>query len=73
MDGMLDPIVWSAAELMRGGEIERIKVCSNHTCGWLFVDRSKNRSRRWCQMSDCGNNEKSRRFLQKKAGRRREE
>ncbi len=69
LDGMLAPIAWSAAELLRGGEIGRVKACGNQTCGWLFVDRSKNRSRRWCEMSDCGNTAKARRFQQRRSRR----
>jgi predicted RNA-binding Zn ribbon-like protein len=72
LDGMLGPVAWSAAELLRGGELDRVKSCAKDTCGWLFMDRSKNRSRRWCEMSDCGNDEKARRFQEKKKARMRE-
>ena len=34
---------------------DRIRVCGNPLCRWLFVDRSRNRSRRWCEMAVCGN------------------
>jgi predicted RNA-binding Zn ribbon-like protein len=71
LDGMLAPIAWSAVELLRGGELDRVKTCGKESCGWLFVDRSRNRSRRWCDMSDCGNAEKARRFHQRRAGRSR--
>jgi predicted RNA-binding Zn ribbon-like protein len=40
----------------------RIKTCPAHDCGWKFVDRSKNRSRRWCDMSVCGNLAKTRQY-----------
>ncbi len=40
---------------------ERLKRCENPRCGWLFVDRSRNRSRRWCEMATCGNRAKARR------------
>jgi len=68
LDGMLAVIAWSAIELLRSSDIGRVKTCGNDTCGWLFVDRSKNRSRRWCEMSDCGNNEKARRFVARRKG-----
>ena len=68
LDGMLAVIAWNAIELLRGPEVGRVKACGNGTCGWLFVDRSKNRSRRWCEMSDCGNNEKARRFVARRKG-----
>ena len=68
LDGMLAAIAWSAIELLRSSEIGRVKACGKDTCGWLFVDRSKNKSRRWCEMSDCGNGEKARRFQSRKKG-----
>lgn len=71
LDGMLAPIVWSAVELLRGGELGRVKICGKDTCGWLFVDRSKNRSRRWCEMSDCGNTVKARRHYERTTRRAR--
>lgn len=40
---------------------ERLKRCENPRCGWLFVDRSRNRSRRWCEMATCGNRAKAKR------------
>jgi predicted RNA-binding Zn ribbon-like protein len=58
---MLWPIVNAAAELLVEGELERVKRCGNETCGWLFVDLSRNRSRRWCDMKECGNRAKARR------------
>ncbi len=69
LDGMLAVIAWYAIELLRSSDVDRVKTCGNGTCGWLFVDRSKNKSRRWCEMSDCGNDEKARRFQEKKRAR----
>jgi len=43
-------------------ERARVKECDSDTCDWLFLDRSRNRSRRWCDMSDCGNRAKARRY-----------
>jgi predicted RNA-binding Zn ribbon-like protein len=37
------------------GSFERLKSCANDTCGWLFYDRSRNRSGKWCEMQTCGN------------------
>ncbi len=66
MDWFLNPIVRCAADLLVGREIKRVKRCADSECGWLFVDVSRNRSRRWCDMSDCGNRAKASRFYQKK-------
>jgi predicted RNA-binding Zn ribbon-like protein len=69
LDGMLAVIAWNAIELLRSEEISRVKLCGKPTCGWLFVDRSRNHSRRWCEMSDCGNTDKARRFRERKRKR----
>ena len=56
------PIAVSAAHLATAPEqLQRVKVCAGEGCNWLFVDTSKNRSRRWCLMRYCGNVGKSRR------------
>jgi predicted RNA-binding Zn ribbon-like protein len=47
----------SALHLIAGTERQRIRICGN--CGWLFIDRSKNRSRIWCDMAVCGNRQKA--------------
>ncbi len=58
---MLWPVARAAAELLTGDELSRVRQCANHPCGWLFVDRSRARSRRWCDMASCGNRVKARR------------
>lgn len=58
----------SAAELLTSDEeVRRLKLCDAHDCGWLFVDASRNRSRRWCDMADCGNRAKARRYRERHA------
>lgn len=52
----------SASELLTSDVAEKIRACANPECRWLFLDTSKNRSRRWCDMSLCGNRMKARRF-----------
>ena len=59
----------SAAELLTAPELARLRVCEADDCGWLFVDASRNRSRRWCDMSDCGNLAKVRRFRARRRAR----
>jgi len=63
--GVLWPVVWSATELLTSGDLTRVRMCQHEHCGWVFIDRSKNRSRRWCDMQDCGNVEKVRRYRRK--------
>ena len=70
LDGLLAPIVDSAAELLTSSDLARVRECEADNCGWLFIDRSRNRSRRWCDMSVCGNRAKVRRhYARTKQGR----
>jgi predicted RNA-binding Zn ribbon-like protein len=60
--GLLIPIALEAEALLTSLEMERVRQCTGERCGWLFLDRTRNRSRRWCSMDDCGNLDKVRRF-----------
>lgn len=66
LDWVLQPIVRSAADLLVSDELKRVKKCAAEDCGWLFLDVSRNQSRRWCNMKDCGNRAKAGRFYKKK-------
>ena len=57
---VLWPITHSATELLTSAAVRRLKLCNG--CRWLFLDTSKNDSRRWCTMAGCGNRAKARRF-----------
>lgn len=61
-------LVDAAVALMTSGLLEQLKSCPS--CGWFFLDTSKNRSRRWCSMSACGSHAKSRRFYWRSKRRR---
>ena len=61
LERILWPVAQSAAELLTSDELDRVGICAGDGCGWLFFDASKNRSRRWCAMDDCGNRAKARR------------
>jgi predicted RNA-binding Zn ribbon-like protein len=65
LDSVIWPVVRSAVDLMTSEAIRRVGQCADERCGWLFWDSSRNRSRRWCDMSDCGNRAKVRRFYAK--------
>jgi predicted RNA-binding Zn ribbon-like protein len=56
-------IVEAAVALLVSTAVFRVKSCP--TCGWLFLDVSKNRSRRWCSMDTCGSVAKSRRYYRR--------
>ena len=66
LDWILNPIIRSAAEILISDERKKVKACADAACGWLFIDVSRNRSRRWCDMQDCGNRAKATRFYKKK-------
>ena len=65
LDWILNPIIRSAADLLVSEEFRRVKKCGDPICGWLFLDTSRNHSRRWCDMADCGNRAKASRFYKK--------
>lgn len=65
LDAMLWAVVRAAGELLVNPEaLEQLRQCPGAGCGWLFLDTSRNRSRRWCLMGICGNRAKARRHYQ---------
>ncbi|HSM96370.1 MAG TPA: ABATE domain-containing protein [Rhizomicrobium sp.] len=62
LDTPLWPIAREAGELLTSDKLGRLAECSGDTCGWLFLDLTKNHSRRWCDMKGCGNRAKVRRY-----------
>jgi predicted RNA-binding Zn ribbon-like protein len=58
----LTPVVRSTVDLLVSPEVDRVRTCAASSCAWLFLDTTKNRARRWCDMKTCGNREKVRRF-----------
>ena len=58
---VLWPVARAAFDLLTSGAAGRLRECAGRDCHWLFLDRSKNGSRRWCAMSNCGNLAKARR------------
>jgi len=62
---MLWPIGQSASDLLTSDRRKKVRMCAAPTCAWLFLDKSRNHSRRWCDMSVCGNRQKARRHYQR--------
>jgi predicted RNA-binding Zn ribbon-like protein len=60
-------VALSAAELLTSPQLPRVKACPlpEGGCGWLFLDETKNGTRRWCSMAHCGARAKNRRFAAK--------
>jgi predicted RNA-binding Zn ribbon-like protein len=67
----LDSPLWrvsqSAADLLTSADLQKLRQCQGDECGWLFLDTSRNRTRRWCDMKDCGNRAKVRRFRRRES------
>ena len=59
---ILWPVVLSATELLTSPDLSRVRQCAREGCQWMFLDLSKNGSRRWCSMAMCGSRMKSQRF-----------
>lgn len=67
LEQMLWPVARSAADLLTSANLDRVRECADDRgCGDLFIDTSRNRSRRWCAMRDCGNRAKVRRHRRRK-------
>jgi len=66
LERLLWPLARSAGELLTSAELNRVRECGGDNCGWLFVDTSRNQSRRWCDMKSCGNRAKAQRHYQRK-------
>jgi predicted RNA-binding Zn ribbon-like protein len=67
---VLERVVWpvarSAGDLLVSNDLQWVRECASETCSWLFLDTSRTRRRKWCDMSSCGNREKARRHYRRK-------
>jgi predicted RNA-binding Zn ribbon-like protein len=59
------PVAVSAVELLTSAELGRVHECEGRGCGWLFLDESRSRTRRWCSAAGCGNRERVRRYYER--------
>jgi predicted RNA-binding Zn ribbon-like protein len=66
---VVHPVAAAAADLLVSDDLTRLKRCAR--CPWLFLDSSKNHSRRWCDMNDCGKAQKIERYVARRAAARR--
>ena len=65
---VLWPVVHSAADLVTSSDLQRLRTSEGEGCGWFFLDTTRNRSRRWCNMASCGNRAKVKRFYERHKG-----
>lgn len=70
LDKMLPPIAHSAIKLLFAPELRDLRECAAHDCAWLFMDTSRTRRRRWCDMRVCGNRAKVRRYYERRRAQR---
>jgi predicted RNA-binding Zn ribbon-like protein len=68
LDAPIWPLVHSAVDLLSDGPLERVSQCGR--CRWLFLDTTKNHSRRWCSMEECGTDAKMERYVARRRERR---
>jgi predicted RNA-binding Zn ribbon-like protein len=61
-DGLVASLLAIVARAQADGTWERMKACAAEDCRWAFYDRSRNRSRTWCSMAECGNRAKARSY-----------
>jgi predicted RNA-binding Zn ribbon-like protein len=65
VDGLVGTLAMAAARLLERADLTRLRECQDDDCGWLFLDRSKNGSRRWCSSADCGNRARAKRHYER--------
>jgi predicted RNA-binding Zn ribbon-like protein len=69
LERVLWPLARSAADLLVAPLRNHVKQCPGHGCGWIFLDLTKNGSRRWCEMEVCGTRHKIRRYRDRRRRR----
>ena len=74
MDASLESLLWpvtrAAVDLLVSDELTNLRICASDTCEWLFLDKTKNHRRRWCDMKVCGNRVKAKRHYERTVGGR---
>jgi predicted RNA-binding Zn ribbon-like protein len=65
LDSVLWPVARAAADLLTAEELSYVRRCASEPCAWLFLDKTKNHRRRWCEMRTCGNRAKARSYYRR--------
>jgi predicted RNA-binding Zn ribbon-like protein len=65
LDRPLWPLLKATVDLLTSADLSRLRLCANPECGWVFLDRSRKRNRRWCSMRECGSKAKARAYYQR--------
>ncbi|MBZ5719559.1 MAG: ABATE domain-containing protein [Acidobacteriia bacterium] len=66
LNSVLWPVARAAADLLVSDDLAYVRQCASSDCTWLFLDKTKNHRRRWCEMRTCGNRDKARRYYARK-------
>lgn len=61
----VDRLTVAAVDLLTCTPLDRVRPCDDEACGWLFLDSSHRRNRRWCSAADCGNRDRARRHYER--------
>jgi predicted RNA-binding Zn ribbon-like protein len=69
LEVVLCRVIWSAARLLTSPDVASLRQCANPECGWVFIDRSRKRNRRWCGL-ECSSRDKSSRYYARKRKQR---
>lgn len=70
LSDLLAPILWTAGDMLAEPRRDRVRLCANEKCIWLFLDDSRGGTRRWCDMKACGNRAKAHRHYEKRKAAR---
>lgn len=66
LERLVWPVARDAAVFLTSADLSRLRTCGNPRCRWLFLDVTRNRTRRWCTMAVCGNRAKVHRYRQRR-------
>ncbi len=69
LDTIGDRLAIAAVDLMRSPEVKWLHQCEDVVCGWVYLDTSRRRNRRWCVADECGNRNRARAYYARKTGR----
>lgn len=65
-DGLEHHLALAVAELLHRPDLSALRRCDGEGCGWLFLDTTRNHSRRWCDSADCGNRARVRAYARRR-------
>ncbi|QZY30460.1 CGNR zinc finger domain-containing protein [Nocardioides coralli] len=61
VEALRQRVARAAVDFLASSDGGRVSQCADDACGWVFLDTSPRRNRRWCVAGDCGARNRSRR------------